>query len=566
MSIEALTEHLIKIGRKSIPSIGVTFEDEPDDGEYYDYDDYIEEPQQEEDLDLSGLEDPMEWQDSGIDGDALLCDMFKPGVNHVTDGIRGGGKTFQAIAYAQPMVEGKIKGMTKTILLTNVIFLKRVAKTGIMENDFIMETPQGVHHITSMEEIFRYATRYMKQYGRQNIQFLVILDEVQNFLLAEEYQADLQITFVKWYGTTRKFNVCLWMLTPSINNLPPRARNFQDDDVKTGYVSYRWRKNKLAASKYIQEHHIKDANVQSFTTLTMGAHEPPVMFRVMPTSWTKNVEDVEIGDYCYDHLACADFKLSIRKDDDGNETFHFDKLMELCSDLPSFMMAKVMDNFFKQMDGTATEDINGNPIKTNTEDTDYERALQIRKMRDMGLKIKQISYIMKKPESTIRSWHDKYFDPKTGMPLSQEYAYDGQSSPNVDKPSPEAPPKHKPRGNAARKSKKGRKNDAGSPEGVDTPSDDPVSLENDTSSLLSSSDPTTPSAGAYISIPRNEGIEGGSGDFSLSGPDPKAGQVATGDPQGEGYEDSPSEDDYYDDNVDVDDYDEEEINDMEEET
>jgi len=561
MSLEALRGHLAAIGKKDMPYIGVTFEDEDEDDyedEYYSYEELRKpEPQQEQQQDT--------WVDSQIDGDKLLCDMFKPGVNHVTDGMRGGGKTYQAIAYAQPMVEGKIKGMTKTILLTNVIFLKRVAETGLMEDDFIMETPPNVYHITSMEEIFRYATRFMKQYGRENVQFLVVLDEVQNFLLAEEYQTDLQITFVKWYGTTRKFNVCLWMLTPSINNLPPRARNFMDDDTKSGYVSYRWRKNKIAASRYVQEHNIRDVNLQTFTTLTTGAHEPPRMIRVIGTSWTKDVKDVKIGEYCYDHLACADFKLSIHKDEEGNETFDFNRLMELCSDLPSYMMAKVMGNFFDQMDGRATEDIHGNPVSVPTEDTDYERALQIRKMRDMGLKIKQIAYIMKKPESTIRSWHDKCFDPKTGQPLKAEYAYDGQPTPFQAQPQPErtedsykAPPKNKPRGNAARKVKKSMKNSAGSTEGVNTPSEGYDQLSDDVSSLESSSESTTPFERAYISIPKNEGIEGGSGEFSPSSPIDDDSEVATGATPSEDNEDYDEDDEIYDEDVDLTNEDDEE--------
>lgn len=522
---DAWLDHL-KALRRPVPTeyVDVYFEDEEEGEDDLDMASETQPDELDVHPDKLAVEQPSEWVASEIDGDALLCDMFKPGVNHVTDGIRGGGKTFQAISYAQPIIEGKIKGMTKTILLTNVIFLKRVAKTGKMEDDFIMETPPDVYHTNSMEQMFRYITRFMKQYGRENVQFLVILDEVQNFLLAEEYQADLQITFIKWYGTTRKFNTCLWMLTPSINNLPPRARNFQDDDTKSGYVGYRWRKNKIAAARYIQEHNIKDVNPQEFTTLTMGAHEPPVMFRVCGTSWTRNTDDVEIGEYCYDHLACADFKLSIH--DTEEEAFKFDELMALCSDLPSFKMAKVMSDFFDRMDGKMPSD-GSSDIPSLTDTVEYKRALEIRRMRDMGLKIRQIAYVIGRPESTCRSWHDKFFDPQTGNPLRPEYAYDrigGQPSEPV-KAVPIPIPTPKPRGNAARKVKKSSRDARnigtnGTPTGSVTPAED-------ISSLSGSDSETTPAAGAYTSIPENDGIYGGSDDFSLRDTNGDDGGVAT---------------------------------------
>ena len=287
-----------------------------------------------------------DWIATDIDTDKMMSDLFRPGTNHVTDGFRGGGKTHHAIAYAEPMVEGAFPSMGRVILMTNIIFIKRVSYDGDEEDQFVMETPPNVFHITSMEQMFRIQTKMMKRYGREGVMFLLILDEAQNFLLADEYQQDTSIAFIKFYGTTRKYNTCIWLLTPSINNLPPRARNFLDSDP-AGYVNARWRKNKGQALQYMRTHGIVDVDPREFTQLKLGADAPPVWFRVTSTPWTTAKEDLEIGQYGYDHLANADFGVSIDKDN----PFDFDKFMERCSDVPSYKMATVMQSFFDEMDG-----------------------------------------------------------------------------------------------------------------------------------------------------------------------------------------------------------------------
>ena len=285
--------------------------------------------------------------------DKLMSDLFRPGTNHVTDGMRGGGKTHQAVAYTEAMVKGAFPSMPHVVMLTNIIFVKRVSKVGSLESQFVMETPPGVYHVTSMEEMFRVITRLFRQYGRTNVMFMLVLDEAQNFLLADEYQQDTSINFIKLYGTTRKFNMCIWLLTPSINNLPPRARNFLDADP-SGYVTCQWRKNKHAALEYIREHHIQDADPREFTTMKMGQNAIPIQFRVGSTSWTRPLEELEVGEYGYDHLANADFRVSISRQPDRE--FDFTRFMEVCSDVPSYRIASVMQHFFDRMDGKVKDE------------------------------------------------------------------------------------------------------------------------------------------------------------------------------------------------------------------
>lgn len=364
------------------------------------------------------------WVEHSIDVQSMMADVFRPGTNHITDGVRGGGKTFMSVSYAQPMVEGFFRKQAKVILLTNVIFVRRVSKTGEMEEQFVMDDPPGVVHITSMEQMFRVQNDYMKKYGREGVMFLVILDEAQNFLLADEYQRGVSIPFMKFYGTTRKFNTCIWLLTPTINNLPPRARNFLDGDP-AGYVSYRWRKNKKAAAHYIKTHGIRDLRPEQIAFFKAGTDIPPVMFMVKGSSWTRPLEELEIGEYGYDHLACADFSMSISPDED--KAFDFDELMIRCSDIPSFQLTSVMTRFFEEMDSGMLKSA---PAVSQADLEKKKTVSVIANLRAMTppMSFRQISKIVEVPEATCRSWLDKYHSASGGSPSDSPGGMGGGAS------------------------------------------------------------------------------------------------------------------------------------------
>ncbi len=375
------------------------------------------------------------WKDTSVDVQAMMSDVFRPGTNHITDGVRGGGKTFMAVSYAQPMVEGFFRKQGRVVLLTNIIFVRRVSKTGPKEDQFVMETPENVVHVTSMEQLFRVECDLMKRYGRENVMFLVILDEAQNFLLADEYQKGVSIPFMKFYGTTRKFNTCIWLLTPSLNNLPPRARNFLDGDP-AGYVSYRWRKNKVAAAHFIKQHPDMDATPQQIAYMKAGTDIPPVKFLVKGTSWTRPLDELEIGEYGYDHLACADFAMSMSNDPERE--FRFDDLMARCSDLPSFHLTKVMSEFFDEMDRGAMA-----PVRDNAEEQRIVIARIISKLRalDPPMSFRNIAKIVDVPEATCRSWLDRYISATDGTPSDNPGGGGGGASPPTPSGVPPEGPK-----------------------------------------------------------------------------------------------------------------------------
>ena len=440
---------------------------------------------------------PRPWINTTVDMDRLMSDLFRPGTNHVTDGMRGGGKTHQAVAYAEVMVKGAFPSMSRVVMLTNIIFVKRISTEGPLDSQFAMETPPGVYHVTSMEGMFRVITRLFKQYGRTDVMFLLVLDEAQNFLLADEYQQDTSINFIKLYGTTRKFNMCIWLLTPSINNLPPRARNFLDGDP-SGYVTCQWRKNKHAALEYIREHHITDAEPREFTTMKMGQNAIPIHFRVGSTSWTRPLEELAVGEYGYDHLANADFKVSESRQQDRQ--FDFTRFMEVCSDVPSYKIAGVMQHFFDVMDGKARdEDLE----EQQQADPKVEEAGRIARMRELNLTFDQIEYITGTPASTCRLWLKKYGS------NSASGEHDGTGSPTRTGSGGSVRPVR------GRSPKGDSRTGSGTPE---TPSDDPeIALENDgfsgdskKPSVAQNEDSqhsaqqqlNPPSHAPYISIPR----------------------------------------------------------------
>ena len=378
--------------------------DDPDGGDFDDVpeDDSDEVPEESQHVEKVAVKPS--WVNSRIDTDKMMSDLFRPGTNHVTDGLRGGGKTFQAVAYSEAMVKGVYPSMQKVVLLTNIIFVKRVRLDGPFEEQFEMETPPDVYHVTSMEAMFRVMTKLLRKHGRTDVMFLLVLDEAQNFLLADEYQQDTSINFIKLYGTTRKFNMCIWLLTPSINNLPPRARNFLDADP-SGYVTCQWRKNKQAAVMFIREHHTEGIDPRELTTMKMGQNAMPVWFRVTGTSWTRPLEELGVGEYGYDHLANADFKVSISRDPE--RAFDFTEFMERCSDVPSYKIASVMQNFFDRMDGKAPPDDGDFEQKVDPKE---EKTAEIRRMRELGLTFDNIEYITGVAASTCRLWLKKYGD------------------------------------------------------------------------------------------------------------------------------------------------------------
>lgn len=345
-----------------------------------------------------------------FDYSGFYADLFKAGRNIVSDGERGGGKTHTSIAYAQMMMSRRypFDRLPRTFLLTNVIFMR---KDGESEDDYVEDTPDDVYHITSMEEMFRIMSSLYEKHGR-DILFLVVLDEAQNYLLADSNSEETNQNFLRLYGMTRKFNMCLWTLTPAISNLPPRARNFPDHPDKAGYVTARLYKDKAVAMTYIRRWH-SETNWKQWVTVKLNtAHRPTNPMFVPVTPWTMRPEDVAIGGYFYDTGACADFRTSIS--DDPARKFDFRGFINACSDVSSYKLPMTMRSFFDHMDGTTGQ------TKHTAADEQMERIIRLRRhsvgwdaIADSEIDLKTERYLVK---TTWQSRYKAYLErhPETG--------------------------------------------------------------------------------------------------------------------------------------------------------
>ncbi len=165
--------------------------------------------------------------------------IFRPGAVLVSYGMRGGGKTHCAISFCQNLIENRYPDTPKhVILITNVIFVRKT------EGDFVTEAPPGVHLIRTMREIFPIITDTLEKYGRKDTMVILLLDEAQNFLLGDmNNTGQMASSMKKFCGIIRKFNLCLWLISPAMRNLGPAFRNFLDSDNDPGNVNCTFQKD-----------------------------------------------------------------------------------------------------------------------------------------------------------------------------------------------------------------------------------------------------------------------------------------------------------------------------------
>lgn len=338
-----------------------------------------------------------------FDYSGFFADVFKAGRNIVSDGERGGGKTHTAIAIAEMMMSRRFPfdRFPKTFLLTNVIFMR---KDGESEDDYVEDTPDNVFHITSMEEMFRIMSDLYEENGR-DILFLVVLDEAQNYLLADSNSEETNQNFLRLYGMTRKFNMCLWTLTPAISNLPPRARNFADHPDKAGYVTARLYKDKAVAMTYIKRWH-SDTNWKQWVTIKLNTfHKATNPLFIPVTPWTMKPEDVSIGGYFYDTGACADFRTSASTDPERK--FDFRGFINACSDVSSYKLPMVMREFFDDMDRKNKESV---PIGLDPKVEQLKRVVKLKE--SCGFEWEAIAEIERDLDTgepvNVSTWKSRY--------------------------------------------------------------------------------------------------------------------------------------------------------------
>jgi len=263
--------------------------------------------------------------------------FFRPGTVMITDGIMGGGKTHQAVAMCEEYMESNPK--MNIFLITNIVYAT-MTKAGLKKG-----YPANVYGVETMKQVFETIRDLLKIHKYNEMTILLVLDEAQNFIPLM-YNDPVTSAMHKFLANCRKFGVCVWLLTPVINNLGPRIRGTKWDD-KPGYCTLIWRKNPKVINDYMQTKGIR-SDPQKFTTVVWKADMEPFVMYVPHPAWTTPLNDLKLGEYAYDTGSAADFCIG--------DDFDFGKCIQGCSGLLSDEICEALDRFFNKEDGVGDEE------------------------------------------------------------------------------------------------------------------------------------------------------------------------------------------------------------------
>jgi len=320
--------------------------------------------------------------------------IFKPGAVLVTHGMRGGGKTHSAIALCQKLVEHKYPDCPKhVILITNVIFVKRVEKT-VHPEGFLKEAPPNVYMVERMKEIFPIITDALERYGRKDLLVIFLLDEAQNFLMGDENnRGEMSVSMKKFCGIIRKFNLLLWLISPIMKNMGPAFRNFLDAEDDSGNVTCTFQKIKAKAEAFVNKRHL-DMDPRSIAFVKAGFTEPIQYIPVPESSWTRPPETLGMGEYAYDTYASADFDIG---------DFPFREFVRHISGRSSYDMIPAVREFYRSLEsgefdnGVASQD--AERIRR-----DYEKHLAVKLRWTYGMQVKELAELFGVSRNTIGNW------------------------------------------------------------------------------------------------------------------------------------------------------------------
>ncbi len=316
---------------------------------------------------------------------SVMAQLFRPGAIHLTSGQRGGGKTFSAVAICENLVKGRWPECGKVILLTNVIFVKKVRG-----KDPVRECPIGVHQIRSLKDIFPIIADGIEEHGRKNVTFVLLLDEAQSFLAGEQNFERLTQDIKKFAGIIRKFNVCLWCITPVTTNIGPSFRNFINDPKNAGNVTAKWSKNEKRIANFINSKHVK-IDPRDIIIESDIYSDIPRFIQVPKSTWTKDPEKMAVGEYAYDTGSNATFEVG-----DG---FDFTEFIKVTSGVSSYEIVPTIRQFYQKE-------------KEQEEDTPNEKIEKANRMylyhHGLGIQWSDITKIENMAERTCREWIERY--------------------------------------------------------------------------------------------------------------------------------------------------------------
>lgn len=316
--------------------------------------------------------------------DELMADMAKPGSVWLTTGFKGGGKSHTAVAVAEQMVKGRYPSLGMISVITNMIFFHKV------NGRIVEETPNRVHHICTMKELFPLIVDILTRDGK-DCRILLILDEAQNFIGGDSNQTNASAMMKEFLGTIRKFRLIVWFLTPSAMSIGPAFRNFLNNPKYPGNVTAMWKKDLAHNKQYIKSKGLPWNPKELMSVMNFDMDEP-VFLRVPVTEWTKTKDDLEEGEYCYDHEASATFYVG-----DG---FDWCKFNRVIGGVSSLNVIKTIKQFYKEME----TDIDSPNIEKTEIPRSYKIDICTRIIKICKTDLKTACVVVDVPYSTMRRW------------------------------------------------------------------------------------------------------------------------------------------------------------------
>lgn len=329
----------------------------------------------------------------------FLKDHFRPGVNWIVEGPRGSGKTYGVIALLHSLINGKYPECGRVEAVTNIVF-------GTKDEDgrIVMGHPPGVHYVNTMADALRKTGEILREHGMGNVTIAFVLDEAQNFMIADLNMAAENQALIKFMGNTRKFGMCTMFLTPTRRNLVPKIRNFDDDTTSPGYCGVLMRKDVTMASA-VSKRSRGRIPARDLTFLSLSSEMENIPVRFDDSEWTRPLDSLSAGEYSYDTLSAADFSLG---ENPAGKTFAIKDFLKEVSKGISTEIPKAIGEYFDKWDEDADDDSDPEePVDAETER--IRQAYRVERARLSGIKWSTISFIEGDSSQLLRYHHNKEF-------------------------------------------------------------------------------------------------------------------------------------------------------------
>lgn len=318
----------------------------------------------------------------------FVRDKFIPGRMNIIYGPKGDGKSFAALSIAQNIMEGHY-GHENVAMITNIL-MGRVTSGKYP----VKGAPPGVFYEDTIAGSMKKVGEILDEYGR-GCMILWLLDEAQNFMMADQNAAKENQAMKMFLANTRKFGMCNFFMTPALGNLGPRIRNYSFDKV-SGYCNFQWMKSRTRAEKIAP----RGMDYRDIIFVRGdGKDVDPVNYKpvvISPGTWGRDLysdKSLKPGDYAFDTLSTADLKMGQNA---KGEEFNFYKFLEATSGDLSHKVPEKIADFFAKWDEEGTTDGNKQVYISQ----EYQMQI-IHKMRQHNIPYQTICDIMGMPYSTL---------------------------------------------------------------------------------------------------------------------------------------------------------------------